>query len=445
MTKVATVVGGGPAGLMAAEVLATAGLSVRVFDHMASFGRKFLVAGRGGLNLTHSRPLEELLERYGTQRPALEAAIRSFGPDELRAWCAELGETTFVGSSGRVFPASFRATPLLRAWLQRLADTGVVFEPRHRWLGWAEDPSGHPDPSRPRFGRVDGTTVEVPSDVTVLALGGASWPRTGSDGGWASTLTAAGVRVEPFRPANCAFVVDWSPQFVERFAGTPLKNVAVGADGAWVRGDAVITTSGIEGGPVYDRSAALRDAIERDGRAVLYLDLQPDLTTERLTQRLERRRPKESTTTWIRRSIGLAPVAVAVLREATGNQLPNQGGDLARLVKSVPLGVERTMPIERAISTAGGIAMTEIDETFMLRRLLGVFVAGEMLDWEAPTGGYLLQATFSTAVAAARGAVERVGATTVEVRGPAEVGAEPPAPVTSTVMSTVTSAGHRRG
>lgn len=405
MSRTATVVGGGPAGLMAAEVLASAGFHVRVFDHMASFGRKFLLAGRGGLNITHSRPIDELLDRYGSQRDALEPAIRAFDPDRLQAWCADLGEATFVGSSGRVFPGSFRATPLLRAWLRRLTDAGVGFEPRHRWLGWCDDGSGRPDPTRSLFERSDGTTVEVVADVTVLALGGASWPRVGSDGGWVSVLRAAGITVTELRPANCGVEVGWSYEFVDRFAGVPLKNVAVGAGGAWVRGDAMITATGLEGGPVYDRSAAIRDTIVRDGSCTVVIDLQPDLSEAQVAERLARRRPKDTTTSWIRRAVGLSSASVSLLREVTGNQLPVDPAELARLVKAAPLRVERTMSIDRAISTAGGIDLGELDDSFMLRRLPGAFVAGEMLDWEAPTGGYLLQAAFSTATAAARGAV----------------------------------------
>lgn len=421
MTATATIVGAGPGGLMAAEVLATAGFRVTIYEHMASPGRKLLLAGRGGLNITHSRPLDELLARYRSgpstrDGDLVAAAVRAYGPDELRAWCASLGEPTFVGSSGRVFPASFRATPLLRAWLVRLAALGVTIETRHRWSGWAVGVDGV-DPRRHVFehtrrsatGDVAGERVEVSADVTVLALGGASWPRVGSDGGWVEHLTAAGVEVHALRPANCGVRVAWSPEFVDRFAGVPLKNVAVGVVGATdrhvpVRGDAMITASGLEGGPVYDRSSAIREAIDRDGRCTVELDLQPDLTVEQLAARLSRRRAKDSTTTWIRRATGLSPVAIGVLRHASASVLPDEPGDLAASIKSTAVVVESTMPIDRAISSAGGVAGDEVDDRFMLRRMPGTFVVGEMLDWDAPTGGYLLQATFSTAVAAARGA-----------------------------------------
>jgi hypothetical protein len=406
---------------MAAEVLAAAGLAVTVFEHMPSAGRKLLLAGRGGLNLTHSEPIDRFVARYGAGAARLEPAVRAFGPGELRAWCAALGEPTFVGSSGRVFPASLRATPLLRAWLVRLAGSGVAIEVRDRWVGWATTPDGDVDPRRSLFSRPGRSPVEVRSDVTVLALGGASWPRVGSDGGWVTTLRHAGVDVRDLRPANCGVLVDWSEVFAERFAGVPLKNVAIGVAGAgvraWVRGDAMITGQGIEGGPVYAQSAAIRDNIDREGRCTVAVDLHPDLTAEAVAERLARRRPKESLATSLRRTLGFAPASVALLRESTGNQVPTDPVELATLVKAVPFVVESTMPIARAISSAGGVALTEVDESFMLRRLPGVFVAGEMLDWEAPTGGYLLQASFSTAVAAARGALDWLDRSTVREGG----------------------------
>ncbi len=400
----ATVVGGGPAGLMAAEVLAASGMSVTVFDHMPSLGRKLLLAGRGGLNITHSEPTATLLGRYGPARSRLEPAIAAFDPAALRAWCADLGEPTFIGSSGRVFPASFRATSLLRAWLRRLAGSGVAFAPRHRWIGWDTSPSGALDPRSSRFSLADGGTASVSSDVNVFALGGASWPRVGSDGGWVDTFRRAGIAVNELRPANCGVRVDWSTDFVERFAGVPLKNVAVSVGGVSVRGDAMVTRSGLEGGCVYAHSRALREAIDHDGRCAITIDLHPDLTTDRLVERLSLRRPKDSVSSTLRRTLGLTPVAAAVLRELTGNLIPSDLPAMAAFVKAVPLVVYATMPIDRAISTAGGVALTEVDDHFMLRRLPGNFVAGEMLDWEAPTGGYLLQAAISTGHAAATGA-----------------------------------------
>jgi uncharacterized flavoprotein (TIGR03862 family) len=412
----ALVVGGGPGGLMAAEVLATAGLRVTVVEHMPSVGRKLLLAGRSGLNLTHSEPNDELLARYGTQRQHLEQAIAAFGAADLRAWCAGLGEPTFVGSSGRVFPQSFRATPLLRAWLQRLDRLGVAIVTRTRWTGWGRLPDGSIDPRRitvRTVGDDDGSTVrELSADVVVLALGGASWPRVGSDGGWTAVVRDAGVEVHPLRPANCGVRYQWTPAFIGRHAGSPVKNVAVAMAGgptghptAAVRGDLMITDDGLEGGPAYTLSAAVREAIDRTGSATLLIDLHPDLTQAEVATRLERRRPKDSLSTALKRTLGLSPTAVALLREVCGDTVSRDTATLAALVKAVPVVVRATASIDRAISSAGGIAFHEIDESFMLHHLPGVFVAGEMLDWEAPTGGYLLQATFATAVAAAQGAL----------------------------------------
>ena len=380
-------VGGGPAGLIAAEHLAQAGLAVSVYDRMPSVGRKFQLAGRGGLNLTHSEPLSRFLDRYGPARPALAPAIEAWSPDALRSWCAGLGQDTFVGSSGRVFPRAFKATPLLRAWLLRLAGLGVRVHPGHRWLGW--DGAG-----ALRFVTAAGE-VRVRPAATVLALGGASWPRLGSDGGWAALLRERGITVNPFRPANCGFLHPWSPVF-RAHAGEPLKRIAASFGGETVRGEAVLTEDGIEGGPIYALSRPLRDAIEAKGSAVLTLDLRPDLDTAALARRLGG--PGQSLANALRRS-GLAPAAAGLVREIGGS------GPLAERVKALPLGLVGTRSIERAISSAGGIALAELDAGFMLRRLPGVFAAGEMLDWEAPTGGYLLQAAFSTGIAAARAIV----------------------------------------
>lgn len=395
---IAAIVGGGPAGLIAAEVLADAGWSVTVHDHMASVGRKLLLAGRGGLNITHSEPLDHLLDHYGTARPRLEAAVRAWDATALRAWCAGLGEPTFVGSSGRVFPSSFRATPLLRAWLARLTASGVTIATRHRFVGFG--PSEHSIVVDTPDGRI---TSEV--DAVVLALGGASWPRVGSDGGWVDALLGAGVVVAPMRPANCGLLVPWRDEFIGRHEGVPVKDVELTVDGVAVRGDVVITAAGIEGGPVYALAAAVRDGIEAGGSSTLTFDLRPDRSVEQLADRIARARPGDSTSTVLRRGLGLSPVAAALVRELGGRHLPTDPASLAALVKALPCTVVATMPIDRAISSAGGIALDEIDEGFMLRRLPGVFVAGEMIDWEAPTGGYLLQASFSTGVAAARGAI----------------------------------------
>jgi uncharacterized flavoprotein (TIGR03862 family) len=396
------VVGGGPAGLMAAEVLAGAGVAVTVYERMRSPGRKFQLAGRGGLNLTHTEPLDRLLDRYGEARPGLEAALRSFDPMALRAWSTGLGQRAVVGTSGRVFPEAFRATPLLRAWLARLDDLGVQLRTGVRWTGWD-------DAGRLTFA---GDVAPPAVDATVLALGGASWPRTGSDGAWTTTLAAEGVAVTPLRPANGGLVVAWSEHFRDRFGGTPLKNVALSTAGAEpVRGEAMVTAGGLEGGAVYAVGPAIRRRLESRGSTELHVDLRPDLTVDELTRRLSgHARPKDSRATMLRRAAGLTPVAAGLLREVHGPPRPDERpSSLARAIKDLVLTVTGTAPLDRAISTAGGIALDEVDERFMLRRRPGTFVAGEMLDWEAPTGGYLLQATFSTAVAAAHGALAWLG------------------------------------
>ncbi len=391
------VVGGGPAGLAAAEVLADAGSRVTVFEQMPSVGRKLLLAGRSGLNLTHAEPLEAFLDRYGDARPHLERSIRDFTPDDLRRWAAALGEATSVGSSGRVFPASWRATGLLRAWLRRLDQLGVTIAVRHRWQGWADD-------GALRLWTADGESVVRP-DATVLALGGASWPRTGSDGRWVAHLARAGVDVRALRPANSGFDVAWSAPFRERFAGQPLKSLRISLGETTARGEAVVTAYGVESGVFYAAGATLRDTIERAGHAVVHLDLHPDRSESDVARLLAVRRSGESTSGWLRRRLALTPVAIGLMREATGNRLPSEPAQMAALVKATPLRLVGVQPLGRAISTAGGIGFDAVDETWMLISRPGVFVAGEMLDWEAPTGGYLLQACFSTGRATAAGAL----------------------------------------
>jgi uncharacterized flavoprotein (TIGR03862 family) len=396
VTRPITVVGAGPAGLIAAETLATAGLRVTVYEHKRSAGRKFLLAGRGGLNITHAEPLDDLLNRYGSGREFLEPAIRAFSPQDLRDWCTLHGEPTFVGTSDRVFPQSFRATPLLHSWLSRLADLGVRIETGHRWVGWSE--SGDP-----QF-IIDGKTEKVTatSDATVFALGGASWPRVGSDGGWTKTFEAAGIEVTALVASNCGVTVAWSDVVRSRFAGEPIKNAVFGVGGQTSRGDAIVAESGLEGGPIYALGPELRRAFDARSSVVMVLDLHPDISEQALTKRLSKRRPKASVTSWLN-SAGVSPVAVALCREVTGNQLPDDPATLAHLLKALPIEIDGLSPIERAISTAGGIRRDQVNEGFMLTNLPGTFVAGEMLDWDAPTGGYLLQACFSTGVAAADG------------------------------------------
>ncbi len=396
----AAVIGGGPAGLIAAETLSAAGVAVTLYERMPTPGRKLLMAGRGGLNLTHAEPLERFVTRYGAAATRLRPIIEAFPPKALVAWAEGLGQQTFVGSSGRVFPAAMKASPLLRAVLLRLAAQSVEMRMRHDWLGW--DAAG-----KLLFATPHGASA-APADATILALGGASWPKLGSTGGWAPILARRGIEIAPFRPANCGFETAWSRVFQARFAGTPLKNVALSFGGVTVRGEAMITGTGIEGGAVYALSAPLRDAIAAAGTAVLSLDLAPDLTADRLALRLDRPRRGQSTANYLRKALGLAPVAVNLLREAHGADAACDPAALARRIKSVALTLTAPRPIERAISTAGGIALAELDDALMLRALPGVFAAGEMLDWEAPTGGYLLQASFATGIAAARAALRRL-------------------------------------
>ena len=386
------VIGAGPAGLMAAERLAQAGLKVVVHDRMPSAGRKLLMAGRGGLNLTHSEPLETFLARYGPAQERAAAWLDVVSPDGLRAWAAELGQTTFVGASGRVFPEAMKASPLLRAWLARLAEQGVELRLRSRWSGWAGDAL--------RFETPEGERLERPHAV-VLALGGASWPRLGSDAAWTPWLEAIGVPVAPFRPANMGFDVAWSGPFRDRFAGQPLKGVALSHAGRTARGEAMIAVYGIEGGGIYALSAGLRDAVGRDGRAELRVDLKPDVPLDRLAERLARPRGKASLSNHLRKAAGLSPVAVGLLHEA--GPAPREPEALAARLKALPLILTGVQGLDRAISSAGGIALDAVTETLMLKVRPGVFVAGEMLDWEAPTGGYLLQASFASGRVAADG------------------------------------------
>jgi uncharacterized flavoprotein (TIGR03862 family) len=399
----AVVIGGGPAGLMAAEQLAGAGLKVTLYDRMPTVGRKFLMAGRGGLNLTHSEDIELFLKRYGSQQNRLAPVIRDFSPAMLTAWAEGLGQPTFTGSSGRVFPKALKASPLLRAWIGRLNDLGVKFRLRQNWLGW--DAEG-----RLQFSGPAGEIETARPDVTILALGGASWPRLGSNGAWVDVLGPQGVGISPLRPANCGFQVNWSETFKSRFQGQPLKTITLSYEDKVIRGEALITGYGIEGSAVYALSPALREATARTGRAVVMVDLHPDISLAELTRRLDKPKGSQPLTNFLRKTAGLSPLAINLMREGMmlkggGVNLPSDPADLAALIKAVPLKLTAPQPLARAISTAGGIYMQGVDEQFMLHALPGVFVAGEMLDWEAPTGGYLLQATFATAVAAAKGAL----------------------------------------
>lgn len=395
------VIGAGPAGLMAAEVLSAGGAHVTVYDRMPSVGRKFLLAGRGGLNLTHSEPLDTFLARYRESAPHLRAAIEAFPPTALRAWSDTLGQPTFVGSSGRIFPQAMKASPLLRAWLRRLDQSGVQLALRHRWTGWRAN-------GELQFETSAGGTSLKP-DATVIALGGASWPKLGADGGWIDSFKAKGIEIAPLRSANCGFRVEWSDLFRDRFEGQPLKGVALSFGGETVRGEATITRDGVEGSAIYALSAPLRDAVLAHGEVVLHVALRPDLAKHDLTARVSAPRQKQSMSTYLRKAAGLPPVAIGLLQEAAIagglNLSAMDSGALAAFIDAVPVKLTGVAALDRAISTAGGIAFSEIDAQFMLQKMPGVFVAGEMLDWEAPTGGYLLQACFATGAAAGRGAL----------------------------------------
>ena len=406
------VIGAGPAGLMAAETLANGGAAVTVHERMPSVGRKFLMAGRGGLNLTHTEDQAEFLLRYGARAGVAADWLDAFSPDDLIAWAEGLGQATFVGSSGRVFPRAMKASPLLRAWLGRLDGLGVVFRTRSRWTGWKDGALIFETPQ--------GEVSERP-DAVVMALGGASWPNLGSDGAWVGPLEDSGVGVVPLVAANAGFDVGWSDILIERAAGQALKPVALtfaggvphvaqGAVGQkTVKGEVMLTRYGVEGGAIYALSAALREAIQRDGEATLLLDLRPDLSVEALATKLDRPRGKDSMTNHLRKAGGLSPAAIAVLRDIPG-ELPTGSQKLALRIKAVRLKLTGMQGLKRAISTAGGVAFDSVDQQLMLTARPGVFVAGEMLDWEAPTGGYLLQASMASGMVAGRGVLDWLAA-----------------------------------
>ena len=394
--RAAAVIGGGPAGLMAAEVLAGAGVRVQLYDAMPSVGRKFLQAGVGGLNLTHSESDAAFRDRYGAGRTFVSPWLDTFSPGALRSWAEALGVETFVGSSGRVFPRQMKAAPLLRAWLKRLRGAGVTFHLRHRWRGWDGDALGFDTEAGP---------VQVRADATVLALGGGSWSRLGSDAAWVPILESRDVAVAKLKPANCGFEARWSEHLRARFAGSPVKPVTAWLEeGAPLQGEFVVTGHGVEGGLIYALSAPLRDALEARGEATLHLDLAPNRDLPRLVQDLRRPRQGRSMASHLRKQAGIEGVKAGLLREVLGKELPDDALKLAEAIKDLPLTLAATRPLDEAISTAGGVAAEALDGHLMLKRLPGVFCAGEMLDWEAPTGGYLLTACFASGRVAGEGA-----------------------------------------
>lgn len=389
MTKTIAIIGGGPSGLMAADILSAHGYTVTVYERKPSFGRKFLMAGRGGLNITHSENLDGFIQKYSEAADVLKPVIDNFTPQDMRNWCNALGEETFIGSSGRVFPKSFKASPLLRAWLARLEKQKVNFKTRHNWLGWKEDKL---------YFQTNEDEITVQTDATLLSLGGASWPNLGSDGSWVEALKEQSVKVSALLPSNCGFVVDWSDIFSNKFEGKSLKAVTLSYDDKTIKGEFIITKKGIEGGAIYALSSFLREGITSNGSATLMLDLKPDFTAKEIIKRLQKPKSKLSMSNYLRKVLNLSDVAIGLIMERPERQKLNDytPQQIAQLIKSYTLVLKAPFHINRAISTAGGVCFDSLDKNFMLINKPSVFVSGEMLDWEAPTGGYLLQACMAS-------------------------------------------------
>lgn len=393
----AVIIGGGPAGLMAAEALLTAGHTVHLFDAMPSLGRKFLMAGKSGLNLTHAEPFDELLNRFGEARKFLEPSLRELTPDAIQQWADDLGTETFVGSSGRVFPKSMKTAPLLRAWLRRLRAAGLVTHVRHRWTGWTQEGA--------MTFEAPGGPVEVNAKAAVLALGGGSWPQLGSDGAWVTKLGDRGLNVKSLRAANCGFDIDWSSHFRDRFAGAPVKSVTLKVGSNVTPGEFVVTQGGVEGGGIYTHASALHDEVTSSGQAVVHLDLMPDVSLSKVQVRLERPQGSRSFSTHLKRVTGLKGVKAGLLRECAGDQLADHSST-ARAIKSLPLTLKSARPLAEAISSSGGLDFNDLDTGYQATAIPGLFCAGEMLDWDAPTGGYLLTACMATGRTAGVAAAE---------------------------------------
>lgn len=390
------IIGGGPAGLMAADYLSRHGQKVTLYERMPTVGRKFLMAGKSGLNLTHNENFERFITRYGDRLPFLKPMIDGFTPTDLRRWADDLGAETYAGTSGKIFPKVMKASPLLRAWISKLQEQGVVIKTRHQWLRFKDGGHVVHTPEGELF---------IKPDATIFALGGASWPKLGSDGRWQTEFAAHSIDFEPLKPANCGFDVDWSETIKERFAGEPVKTVLASAGGQSLQGEFVITPNGVEGSLIYAFSAYLRDILLEKQKAVLTLDLAPALSSQKIKEALERQNPKASFSTKLRKATGLSPVKIALLRELPA-LLPHE--DIVDRIKNYPLHMQKPRPIEEVISSAGGVRFGALNDDLMLRSHRGTFIAGEMLDWEAPTGGYLLTACFASGLHSARGALKWV-------------------------------------
>tara|TARA_B110000003_G_scaffold68940_1_gene70224 strand:- start:638 stop:1849 length:1212 start_codon:yes stop_codon:yes gene_type:complete len=377
-----SIIGGGPSGLMAADILSANGYSVTIYERKATFGRKFLMAGRGGLNISNSENIDDFIKNYGIKSSIFKNIINNFTPENLRDWCKGLGERTFIGSSGRIFPESFKASPLLRAWIKRLDQQNVIFKLNHNWLGWKKDNL---------IFKTKSGIIYIESNMTILSLGGASWPNLGSDGSWVKILKDQNIEVSNLQPSNCGFMVEWSKIFSKRFEGKSLKSVSLSFQDKNILGEFIITKNGVEGGAIYTLSSLLREEINKNGEAKLILDLKPDFNIKETNKRLQKPKLKLSITNYLRKTLNLSDVAIGLLMELPdrNNSSPEK---ITNNIKSYALILKKPFGINRAISTAGGVTFNSIDKNFMLNNKKNVFIAGEMLDWEAPTGGYLLQA-----------------------------------------------------